>query len=165
VSLHRDLIEQAEHLATREQTKPRQASLRRALSTAYYALFHMLVNDGVLKFVPNSPVSLRDQAQRAFTHGEMRNACEVFSKSPNTYAHLLALPLQPELQSIAAVFVRLQQQRHAADYDLSQTFDKSTVLRAIESAKTAMADWTKVRNKPNSNVFLAALLLHSRWHR
>jgi uncharacterized protein (UPF0332 family) len=143
VSLHSDLIEQAEYLAKREPTKPRQASLRRSISTAYYALFHMLINDGALKFVPNSPVWLRDQAQRAFTHGEMRNACEVFSKSPKTYAHLLVPPLEAELQSVAAAFVELQQLRHAADYDLSQTFDRSTVLRVITLAKTAMTDWRR----------------------
>lgn len=37
-----DLLEQAFHLARREPTRPRQASLRRALSTSYYALFHFL---------------------------------------------------------------------------------------------------------------------------
>jgi hypothetical protein len=73
--------------------------------------------------------------------------------------------LEPELQSIAMTFVRLQQLRHAADYDLSQAFDRVTVLEAIELAKAAMADWSKVRNTQNSNVFLAALLLHNRWNR
>jgi uncharacterized protein (UPF0332 family) len=165
VSLHHDLIEQSVHLAKREPTKPRQASLRRAISTAYYALFHMLINDGALKFVPSSPAWLRDQAQRAFTHGEMRSACEAFSRSSKTYSHLLVPPLESELRSVAAAFVELQQLRHAADYDLSQTFDRVNVLEAIELAKTAMADWSKVRNTPNSNVFLAALLLQSRWNR
>jgi hypothetical protein len=33
-----DLLEQAYHLANRESKKPKQASLRRAVSTAYYAL-------------------------------------------------------------------------------------------------------------------------------
>jgi uncharacterized protein (UPF0332 family) len=165
VSLHHDLIEQAEQLANHEPTRPRQASLRRAISTAYCALFHMLINDGALKLVPNSPVRLRDQAQRAFTHGEMRSACEVFSRSSKTYSHLLVPPLESELQSVAAAFVELQQLRHAADYDLSQTFDRVSVLEAIELAKTAMTDWNKIRNTPNTNVFLAALLLHSRWNK
>src|ERR1035438_5650076 len=40
-----DLLEQAYHLARRERTKPRQASLRRAISTAYYALFHLLIRE------------------------------------------------------------------------------------------------------------------------
>lgn len=37
-----DLLEQARHLANREPKRPKQASLRRAVSTAYYVLFHLL---------------------------------------------------------------------------------------------------------------------------
>jgi uncharacterized protein (UPF0332 family) len=39
------LLEQAQHLANREKKRPRQASLRRAVSTAYYALFHLLIHE------------------------------------------------------------------------------------------------------------------------
>ena len=165
MSLHRDLAEQAEHLATRERGKPRQASLRRAVSSAYYALFHMLTNDAVLKLIPNAPDRLRAQAQRAFTHVEMRNVCEQLAKSSNTLSCLLIPPLEAELQAVAKAFVELQQQRHLADYDLTETFDRIDVLRIIEKTKTAMSDWNKVRNQPNANVFLAALLLNSRWNR
>jgi uncharacterized protein (UPF0332 family) len=165
MSLHGDLIEQAEHLATRERGKPRQASLRRAVSAAYYALFHMLISDGAIKLVPGSPDRLRARAQRAFSHVEMRNACEQFAKSANTLSRLLIPPLEAELQSVAKAFVELQLQRHLADYDLTETFDRIEVLRIIDKAKTAVADWNKVRNQPNANVFLAALLLNSRWNR
>jgi len=43
----KDLLEQANHLARREQRKPKQARLRRAVSTAYYAVFHLLVAEAV----------------------------------------------------------------------------------------------------------------------
>jgi hypothetical protein len=69
------------------------------------------------------------------------------------------------LQAVAKAFVELQQQRHLADYDLTEIFDRIDVLRIIEKTKTAMSDWNKVRNQPNANVFLAALLLNSRWNR
>lgn len=42
-----DLLVQACNLARRERTKPKQASLRRAVSTAYYAPFHLLIKDAV----------------------------------------------------------------------------------------------------------------------
>ena len=42
-----DLLEQAHHLANREPEDPKQASLRRAVSTAYYGLFHLLINEAV----------------------------------------------------------------------------------------------------------------------
>jgi uncharacterized protein (UPF0332 family) len=37
-----DLLEQARHLANREPKRAKQARLRRAVSTAYYAIFHLL---------------------------------------------------------------------------------------------------------------------------
>jgi uncharacterized protein (UPF0332 family) len=40
-----DLLQQAYHLARKERLNPRQASLRRAVSTAYYALFHLLIDE------------------------------------------------------------------------------------------------------------------------
>ena len=165
MSLYHDLIEQAEHLAKRELKKPRQASLRRAVSTAYYALFHMLIDDAVLKLIPNAPSLLRVQAQRAFAHRDMRNACEQLTKSSNTFARLLVQPVEPELQTVAEAFVELQFRRHAAGYDLTQIFDRIGVLGIIGRAKAAVAAWSRVRNAPNANVFLAALLLNSRWNR
>jgi uncharacterized protein (UPF0332 family) len=165
VSLCLDLIEQAEHLARRELTKPRQVSLRRAVSAAYYALFHMLIDDAVLRLIPNAPALLRVQAQRAFTHRDMRSACEQFTKSSNPFARLLVRPVESELQTVAEAFVDLQFRRHAADYDLTQIFDRMEVLGIIDQASAAVAAWSRVRNAPNANVFLAALLLNNRWNR
>ncbi len=39
-----DLLEQAYHLASLETGDPKQSSLRRAVSTAYYALFHLRID-------------------------------------------------------------------------------------------------------------------------
>ena len=39
-----DLLELAKHLANLEPVNPRQACMRRAVSTAYYALFHLLIS-------------------------------------------------------------------------------------------------------------------------
>jgi hypothetical protein len=42
MSLHADLLEQAGNLARLDPTRPKQVNLRRAVSSAYYALFHLL---------------------------------------------------------------------------------------------------------------------------
>ena len=47
MSLQQDLLRQARHLATKEPRRPSQASLRRAVSAAYYALFHLLVDEAI----------------------------------------------------------------------------------------------------------------------
>lgn len=41
-----DLLQQAYDLASKEPENPKQTSLRRAVSTAYYALFHLLIDEG-----------------------------------------------------------------------------------------------------------------------
>ena len=38
-----ELMRQADHLGNYEGSDPSQASLRRTVSTSYYALFHLLV--------------------------------------------------------------------------------------------------------------------------
>lgn len=43
--MHQDLLEQAIKLAKLDIRKPKQANLRRSISSAYYALFHLLVDD------------------------------------------------------------------------------------------------------------------------
>jgi hypothetical protein len=44
MSLHMDLLQQARRLARLDPNRPRQANLRRAVSAAYYALFHYLID-------------------------------------------------------------------------------------------------------------------------
>jgi len=62
-----DLLEQAQHLANRERKEPRQASLRRAVSTAYYALFHLLISEATLNW---KRAEYRDALARVFEHGK-----------------------------------------------------------------------------------------------
>ena len=63
------LLEQAKHLANREKRRPRQASLRRAVSTVYYALFHLLIHEATLNW---KRVEQRAQLARFFEHGKMK---------------------------------------------------------------------------------------------
>jgi hypothetical protein len=78
-----DLLEQAYHLARRERTKLKQASLRRAVSTAYYALFHLLIRDAVLNWKRNDQ---RAALARAFDHGPMKKASQriIIGKFPGS---------------------------------------------------------------------------------
>ena len=49
-----DLLEQAIDLAMKETGEPKQAGLRRAVSTAYYALFHFLIEEVVNKWASSA---------------------------------------------------------------------------------------------------------------
>src|SRR5258707_15869679 len=66
-----DLLEQAQHLARREPKRPKQASLRRAISTAYYALFHLLTTSAAANW---KHVGQRVDLARAFEHSRMKDA-------------------------------------------------------------------------------------------
>lgn len=45
MSIHKDLLQQARLLAILDEKRPKQANLRRAISSAYYALFHYLIDE------------------------------------------------------------------------------------------------------------------------
>lgn len=124
MSFHGDLLRQARHLANREPRRPRQASLRRAVSTAYYALFHLLTHEAVqLLLVGRGREPLRFSLARAFSHASMKTVAAGFARndvSPKIVGGLNGQPIQPELANVAGAFVDLQQARHEADYDLSR---------------------------------------------
>jgi hypothetical protein len=73
------LIVTARKLAHASPQKPRQADLKRAISTAYYALFHAMAKiaaDMLVGVGPNRPDKAWTQAYRALQHGDAKTpAC------------------------------------------------------------------------------------------
>ena len=81
MSLPRDLLAQARLLATKESSRPKQARLRRAVSAAYYALFHLLVSDAVRRLLAGSDrEALRNCLSRAFDHAVMKRVARQFAQ-------------------------------------------------------------------------------------
>jgi len=117
MALHYDLIHQARSLARHEPKKPRQASLRRSVSAAYYALFHLLTSAASDRLITGpGRGALRSAVRRAFDHAIMKEACREIGK-PN--AGKLAKGMDgaavpTSLVSVAIAFVDLQQARHEA---------------------------------------------------
>jgi len=178
MTLPHDLLEQAYHLAKRETRKPKQASLRRAVSTAYYALFHLLVADGAKRLSPPVPAGLNLLIQRSFNHGEMRNVCRNFfdghnavkngktpGQPPPATRKLISLPLDPRLLNVVKAFIELYDARNEADYDLATHWSRLDALDHVRQSRQAFADWQAVRNSPNATVFVTALLLQKHWGR
>ena len=167
MALADDLLEQARFLARREagRGRPRQASLRRAVSTAYYAVFHLLAADAALQACAVSPQGLRDRVQRALTHETMRQAAKSFeaSKLPDYLAPLLNPPIPSPLISIARSFARLQEERHKADYDVTYQFDRTGVQSLVREAGQLFTDWSTIRNSDNAHLFLASLMFWKLW--
>jgi uncharacterized protein (UPF0332 family) len=161
MALPKDLLDQAVRLLSHEKKKPKQASLRRAVSTAYYAFFHLLISEATRRMAPTSPKNLGLQMQRAFDHGAMKDVCKSFAGGtlPPFVQHLQAGQIEPDLRKIAKAFVDLQEKRHAADYDLIHTFTKQEATDDVDKVKDAFAVWKTISKLPHSNVFLIALAL------
>ena len=166
VSLPRDLLAQAKLLATKEKSRPKQASLRRSVSAAYYALFHLLVDAAARRLVSGADRQpLRNCLVRAFDHGVMKRVALQFAEqslSPRLSPALNGLPLQDEIVRVAAAFVDLQQHRHDADYNLGRRFTRVEVLNIVSDAEQAFVDWRAVRNSAQADTFVVGLLTYEK---
>jgi hypothetical protein len=72
-----DLIVFAREMAELYPSDAHQPSLRRAVSTAYYALFHLLISDAVAQ-CPDP--QFRAALARVFEHGLMKSAFDTRSR-------------------------------------------------------------------------------------
>jgi uncharacterized protein (UPF0332 family) len=80
MALHEDLLSQARWLATAEAGNLLSINLRRAISSAYYAVFHLLVAESVALLIPKSPSGLTARVSRSYGHAEMNKVCGAFAK-------------------------------------------------------------------------------------
>lgn len=162
MSLGNELIQQARHLATREKKRPKQASLRRAISTAYYALFHILVEASTKELLgtQSDTAMLRNVLARAFQHSTMKVVSEQFERGvvSTRIANAASVRIPDDLRDVASAFVELQQARHDADYNLARTFRRTEAVYAVQLVEDARAKWAKVRQHPDARLFLVALL-------
>lgn len=163
MSLHDDLLRQAEKLAVTDPRRPRQASLRRAVSAAYYAVFHKLVDQGTGFLISRRQrTALRACLARAFAHGNMKHVAQQFAAdniSPKLRPGLNGQAPQPELKALAEAFVDLQQARHEADYNRARRFTRREALDQVELARRAFANWETIRSSPQADTFLTGLLV------
>lgn len=78
--LYRELLQQAYHLATKEPKRPKDASLRRAVSAAYYSVFHFLIQEASRFLVSGAREELRLRLVRCFEHKRMKEAAQTLNK-------------------------------------------------------------------------------------
>lgn len=154
MSLGKDLLATAQKLAKASPKKPKQADLRRAVSTAYYALFHTIAEDGANLLVgagANVPDKAWAQAYRALDHGTAKAACQ----------QVRNLGFPPAFATVADEFVSLQTQRHEADYDPLKVFTRASALTAISQAETAIVA-LKAAQKRDRRAFTVHLMMKRR---
>ncbi len=128
-----DLLNTARGLINLKQDNLEQTNLKRALSTAYYAMFHALCRNCADSFV-RMKETCRSQcawehAYRAFNHRRVKERCNK-PEFDNSF------PVG--IQDFARKFVELQEKRHEADYKPSCTLNRYGVFYDIESAEIAI---------------------------
>lgn len=130
--MSRELLGTARRLARANPGKPRQSDLKRAISTAYYALFHALAKDCADRLVGTGrdrPDKAWRHAYRALNHGDVKNACK----------QLRSLGFPTELIQVGDIFQGLMVQRHSADYDPTHRVTRADALAVIALAEEGIA--------------------------
>lgn len=150
MSFPEDLLQQAYDLAAKEPEEPKQASLRRAVSTAYYALFHLLIDEAVGKWAVERQRSI---LSRTVAHDRMKKICDEVVKKVKDGARL---PV--ELNTVARNFVQLQDHRLTADYDNSMRWSRADVEFVLTLATDAFRAWSAIEAHDEAQDFLLQLL-------
>ena len=133
MSLSSDLIATARQLAHVHQRRPRQADLRRSISTSYYALFHGLADLAAGRLVGSTSAAQKSTAwarvYRDLNHLTAKKACS----RPDLQG------CSQDLAQFLAAFPRLQELRHQADYDPAARFKQGEALSAADDAERGLA--------------------------
>jgi len=112
--------------------KPSQVNLRRATSSAYYALFHRLARSCADLLVGGEGATKSKhawrQTYRALNHGAAATACR----------HPILAKFPKDIEDFGNAFVSMQDKRHLADYDPHEKFTKSEVLNDIALVENAI---------------------------
>jgi hypothetical protein len=143
-------------IATSRVHPQTQANLRRAVSTAYYALFHFLVDEACGNWVRPEQ---RRKLSRAFEHKQMSDAS---NRCAVRYENAAADTPESDLHSVASAFHKLQRRRHTADYDLSGVFSDHEVDLDISSVRDAFDSWNVIQNEQIAQDYLFSLLFKER---
>lgn len=163
----RALLQQARELAEHQTGagRPRPEWLRRAVSTAYYAVFHDVALRVSRHLLPQGSQADRRRLCRSIGHRELREVCESVKK-PKGRAHyrpiIERLHQDQQLARLAESIADLQEQRHQADYDHLEPFSKERVLLALEVAETALNDLDALQDHASPHEFFALIALQTK---
>ena len=155
-----DLLQFAQEIAGFRPGKADQPSLRRAVSTGYYALFHLLISEAVSTC---QDPRFRTTLARVFDHGPMKQASdsivsdldEFFKEKP---AEGSERTIKYHLYNVAETFSQAQQDRHEADYNLTREWPPTEVSLLLEAIAEAFKSWNLIRSEPVAREFLASML-------
>ena len=162
------LLEQAELLLKSRHSGGlvRQADRRRAISSAYYAVFHFILTAAADQFVGNKE---RRSAQyslvyRSIDHNDLKNICDIASNRKLSDKYKQYVPEEgfgPNIVEFATLALELRSKRHSADYDPSHWVKVADANSAILAARSAMLRFGKATSARRKS-FLTLLVFKPR---
>jgi hypothetical protein len=161
---HEHLFQQADRLVPSQRGRPRQADIRRAISAAYYGLFHAILTAATDQFVGknNRDLARYGLVYRSVEHSRLRDLCnQVRGRSDRIKPYAPSGGFDPEIRAFAAATVDLQEKRFIADYDVMVNANRSTALLAIAGARAALVRFNRATEEQRE-AFLSLLLFKPR---
>lgn len=159
MAYHDELLQQAKELVHKDAKNPTQADLRRAVSSAYYCLFHLLIFEASLNW---SSAASRPGLARMFDHGLMKRVAKKVTDA-NKMPYLGEdRAIVDKLRVFAGLFVQLQEQRHEADYNIKDPWTFTQSLKEVLATNQALTTWQEIRAERISQDFLVSLLIRPR---
>lgn len=159
-----ELLDHADSLAGRGAGpgRPRSIELRRAVSSAYYALFHELSWRGTEALVAEGPgwSTRAAHISRWVTHGDLKALCLAVTGSGNRGLILALGEVHPDVLRVADALVTLQLARHRADYDDLYDLSRANALILIDNAREAVTLSARLcaNAEPTYTLFLRLML-------
>jgi len=154
MAYHDDLLAHALEFVHTSPTT--QLALRRAVSAAYYAAFHLLISEATANW---GNASLRTALGRAYEHGTMKVASNrILSTNDFPFPGEDATVVD-NLRFVARTFIQLQDARHFADYNLTQDLDAAEALAQVKSAERIFSTWPSIRGQQIAQAYLVSLLV------
>jgi hypothetical protein len=159
------LLEQANRLiAPPPAGPPRQVDLRRAISAAYYAVFHATLAAAADHYVgaANRATSQYTLAYRSVDHRELRELCSrVSAPSGRLTQYVPAGGFDVDIRAYAQALLELQEKRLDADYNPSIRVRSSDARLAIGTARDALRRF-QATHSSSREAFLGLLLFKVR---
>jgi len=161
------LLEQAELLSKpRRPGPPRQVDVRRAISAAYYAVFHFIMARAADLTVGSTRRWSARYAvvYRSIDHTQLRTICQAIKSArpdPKIGALVPNQRFGQPMALFAAMVQDLQLARHTADYDPTELYRSGDAIAAISAARTALQSWRSAPAEERA-AFLTLLLFKRR---
>lgn len=139
-----ELIKTARRITGAARHKPSQADLRRAVSTAYYAVFDALARTCAEEIVGSSApkrASLEwTRVYRALNHGRSEGALDELDPHRKGKAKRgLEIAIHPDIATLCETLEILRQRRIEADYDpKALRLKRQQVVELIDDAEAAI---------------------------